>query len=91
MRAESERIFLDFFRVPADDERRRREGVYASRTLGPPDARLQVILLDTRSFRSPRDPLPNNAADASVRASLLRAAQRVERAVDSTTYSRVAG
>ena len=46
-------LFLDFWHVPADDPRRRRDGVYDVRTYGPDGMRLQVILLDTRSFRSP--------------------------------------
>jgi len=66
MRAESERIFLDFFEVPSYDPRRLRRGVYHARTFGPPDERLQVILLDTRSFRSPRGPRPNTAEGATL-------------------------
>ncbi len=44
---------LDFFEVPADDIRRQREGVYWSQVFGPAGKRVQVILLDTRYFRSP--------------------------------------
>jgi alkaline phosphatase D len=43
---------LDFFRVPADSPRRTQEGVYHCETFGPPGKRVQVILLDTRYFRS---------------------------------------
>ncbi len=50
---ESQRIFLDFFEVPANDPRRSREGIYASQMTGPPGKRVQLILLDTRYFRSP--------------------------------------
>jgi alkaline phosphatase D len=46
-------LFLDFWHVPADDPRRRRDGVYNARIYGPDGMRLQVILLDLRSFRSP--------------------------------------
>jgi alkaline phosphatase D len=46
-------LFLDFWQVPADDPRRRRDGVYDARIYGPAGMRLQIILLDTRSFRSP--------------------------------------
>ena len=49
---ESQRLFLDFMDEPADSIRRRREGVYDSYLLGPPGQRVQVILLDTRYFRS---------------------------------------
>lgn len=51
--SESERLFLDFWQVPADDPRRTRPGVYTAdvRTVG--DLRVQTIVLDTRRFRSP--------------------------------------
>ncbi|HYE99373.1 MAG TPA: alkaline phosphatase D family protein [Planctomycetota bacterium] len=52
-RVESQREFLDWLDEPADSPRRRREGVYDARTFGPEGRRIQVILLDTRSFRSP--------------------------------------
>lgn len=50
---ESQQVFLDFFGVPADDARRKREGVYSSHVFGPVGKRLQLILLDARYFRSP--------------------------------------
>jgi alkaline phosphatase D len=53
IKKESQRIFLDFFEEPADSVRRKREGVYAAKVLGPPGKRVQLILLDTRYFRSP--------------------------------------
>lgn len=58
MREESERLFLDFFEEPAGSERRSRPGIYDAVTFGPEGRRLQVILLDTRYFRSelPRNP-----------------------------------
>src|SRR5207247_2149539 len=43
----------DFWSLPADDPRRSRPGVYHAAIYGPPGKRLQVILLDTRYFRSP--------------------------------------
>ena len=43
--------FLDFFNPPLDDPMRSREGVYSSRLFGPEGRRLQIIMLDTRSFR----------------------------------------
>jgi alkaline phosphatase D len=45
--------FLKFWKVPADDPRRSREGIYTAQTFGPAGARVQVILLDVRWFRSP--------------------------------------
>jgi hypothetical protein len=38
--------------VPADSPRRQREGIYDASVFGPPGQRVQVILLDTRYFRS---------------------------------------
>jgi alkaline phosphatase D len=48
---ESQQAFLDFFGVPRDSPRRKREGVYHSAVFGPPGKRVQVILLDTRYHR----------------------------------------
>ena len=53
LKEESKEIFLDFFGEPADSERRRRAGIYDARIFGPEGRRVQVILLDTRSFKSP--------------------------------------
>jgi len=50
---ESQQEFLDFFGVPNDDPLRKQEGVYQARVFGPPGQRVQIILLDTRYFRSP--------------------------------------
>ena len=52
-RRESQEQFLDWLDMPADSPRRKREGVYDAHILGPPGRRVQVILLDTRYFRSP--------------------------------------
>jgi alkaline phosphatase D len=49
----SKRIFLHFFGEPEGSERRRTPGIYDARVFGPPGRRMQVILLDTRSFRGP--------------------------------------
>jgi alkaline phosphatase D len=51
-RKESQQVFLDFFGVPKDSPRRRQEGVYSAAVFGPPGKQVQVILLDTRYFRS---------------------------------------
>jgi alkaline phosphatase D len=48
---DSREIFLDFWNEPANSARREHAGVYHSLLLGPPDKRVQVILLDTRTFR----------------------------------------
>lgn len=52
-KAESQKLFLDFFGVPADSPRRKQEGVYSAEIMGPPGQRVQFILLDTRTFRTP--------------------------------------
>jgi alkaline phosphatase D len=52
-KAESKEAFLRFFKAPANDPRRQREGLYDARIFGPPGQRVQVIVLDTRWFRSP--------------------------------------
>lgn len=56
MRAESARMCLDFFDVPAEDPRRDHEGIYGASILGDPGKRVQIILLDTRYFRDPINP-----------------------------------
>jgi len=45
--------FLDFFGIAKDSPRRKQAGIYYSQMFGPPEQRVQVILLDTRYFRSP--------------------------------------
>ncbi len=49
----SKQIFLDFFKAKENDVRWKRPGLYAAYMFGPPEKRVQVILLDTRYFRSP--------------------------------------
>lgn len=50
---EAQAAFLDFWQDTEDSPRRKREGVYGSQVMGPEGQRLQIILLDTRYFRSP--------------------------------------
>jgi alkaline phosphatase D len=52
-KVESQKIFLDFFGDRDDSPRRKRPGVYDARVFGPEGKRVQVIMLDTRYFRSP--------------------------------------
>jgi alkaline phosphatase D len=49
--AESKAEFLRWLDEPADSPRRKRDGVYESRVFGPPGRRVQIIMLDTRTFR----------------------------------------
>lgn len=53
IKRESQKLFNDFFETPQDSPRRHREGIYDSAVFGPAGKRLQIILLDTRYFRSP--------------------------------------
>ena len=48
----AEQIYLDAWDVPAGDERRARDGVHTSKIIGPEGQRVQIILLDTRYFRT---------------------------------------
>lgn len=57
-KAASKEIFLDFWQEPLGAARRQHAGIYDSRYYGPPDMLVQVILLDTRTFRD--DLLANN-------------------------------
>jgi alkaline phosphatase D len=50
---QNKRLMLDFFHEPPNSERRRREGNYDAKIIGPAGRRVQFLLLDTRSFRSP--------------------------------------
>jgi alkaline phosphatase D len=52
MRVESQKLFLEFMDEPANSPRRQHEGVYDSYVYGPVGKRVQIILLDTRYFRS---------------------------------------
>ena len=59
-REEAQRNFLDFYAEPIDSPRRGRPGIYSSYRFGPPGRTVQVIILDTRYFRSPlrKEPRP---------------------------------
>lgn len=52
LRDEAEQIFLDFWKIDPSSPQRQRPGIYTEQSYGPPGKRLQVILLDTRFFRS---------------------------------------
>ena len=61
---DSERQFLEFWSIPPDDPRARRPGLYGSWFFGPPGRRLQVVLLDTRYFRSALERNPDQSDGA---------------------------
>lgn len=48
---ESKEIFLDFFNEPADSPRRQREGIYTAYMHEINGKKVQIILLDNRTFR----------------------------------------
>jgi sialidase-1 len=52
LKAQSQREFLRFWQEPKDSPLWRRPGIYKSQMFGPEGKRVQVILLDTRYFRS---------------------------------------
>jgi alkaline phosphatase D len=66
LKDESQQLFLDFFDEPADSERRKTPGIYDVKTFGPEGNRVQIILLDTRYFRTP--PLPDTRSDEEKKA-----------------------
>jgi alkaline phosphatase D len=54
----SKSLFLHFFGEPEGSQRRATPGIYYARVIGPEGRQVQIILLDTKSFRSEfrRDP-----------------------------------
>jgi alkaline phosphatase D len=72
--AVAQKAFCEFFQVPAASPLRSSPGVHDCITLGPAGKRVQLILLDTRTFRSPlkKDPanpkvnIPNTDAGATI-------------------------
>ncbi|MBK8255326.1 MAG: alkaline phosphatase family protein [Polyangiaceae bacterium] len=56
-KAESKEIFLNFWEEPLDSPRRTHDGIYTSYMYSEPGGTVQVILLDTRWFRDPLDPV----------------------------------
>lgn len=50
--------FLSWWKIPDDSPIRKRDGVYQTYYYGPKDKRVQIILLDTRYFQSPKGQLP---------------------------------
>ena len=49
---ESQEVFLDFFKVGKDSERRKRKGIYHSEIFKTTKGSIKVIVLDTRFFRT---------------------------------------
>ncbi|MEY3251180.1 MAG: hypothetical protein RL227_153 [Pseudomonadota bacterium] len=82
-RQASKDAFLDFWAVPATDERRTREGLHHAQWLQQGARRVQLIVLDTRWWRSPLKPTDQRGArgkerylpDADPAKTMLGAAQ----------------
>jgi len=49
---ETEKVFENAWDLPRHDERRARAGVHTAKVFGPKGEKVQIILLDTRFFRS---------------------------------------
>jgi alkaline phosphatase D len=63
----AEQLFLDFWRAGDTDPRRQREGIYDAQVFGPEGQRVQIILLDTRYFRSDLTPTDEYGAEGRER------------------------
>jgi alkaline phosphatase D len=61
-RQQAKELFLQHWEIEDGDPRRQRPGIYHAETFGPPGARVQIILLDTRSFRSALRPTDERGA-----------------------------
>jgi len=66
-KAESKAAFLDFWAVPAADERHHRDGIYHARRFGPPGRCVQVLMLDIRWNRSAWTPTDQRDAPGKQR------------------------
>ena len=66
-KARAKDLFLDAWAIPADDPRQTRDGTYTAQTIGPEGQRVQIILLDTRSFRTGLTPTDENGAPGKER------------------------
>lgn len=67
LRRESEALFREFWGIGPSDVRSTREGLYFARTFGPEGRRVQVIMLDLRSFRSTFQPTDDPGAPGKER------------------------
>jgi alkaline phosphatase D len=66
-RVVAQKMFDAFWRVAPDDPRAHPNGVYGSWILGPKGQRVQIILLDTRYWRSPLKPTDQRNAKGKER------------------------
>lgn len=60
---ESKAIFMDFWEVPQNSDRRKHDGIYGSEYVKLGNKTIQIIMLDTRTFRDNLlDNIPKDAA-----------------------------
>ena len=52
LKQEAQKLYLDFWRIPSDDVRHTREGIYTNKIININGFKINLILLDTRYFRS---------------------------------------
>ena len=52
LKQESQKLYLDFWKIPNDDIRHQRNGIYANKIIYIDNFIINLILLDTRYFRS---------------------------------------
>jgi alkaline phosphatase D len=62
----SKDIFMDFWKVPSDSWRREHPGIYGSHFFSDKNRSVQIILLDTRTFRDPLKRNPKKLPEGSV-------------------------
>ena len=69
-KAVSESLFEYVWAIPLTDPMRSRQGIYQSKLIGPKNKRVQIILLDTRFFRTPLTMLEQPHAHGPYQASV---------------------
>ena len=52
LKQEAQKLYLDFWKIPIDDIRHKREGIYTNKIINIDNFKINLILLDTRYFRS---------------------------------------
>ena len=52
LKQEAQKLYLDFWKIPIDDVRHKREGIYTNQIINIDNFKINLILLDTRYFRS---------------------------------------
>lgn len=61
----SKDVFLEFWNVSANSSRREHEGIYGSHSFSDQNRTVQIILLDTRTFRDPLKRNPRKLPDGT--------------------------